>query len=67
MSVQANGVGRDGNRSGGMSVPKQLIGAPVRVHLADQPETSYRCDGRLHDPGASNMWSCSTKFCAYFQ
>jgi len=31
-------------------------------HFADQPETRYRCSGRLQDVSDSNMWSCSTKF-----
>ena len=30
-------------------------------HFADQPETRYRCAGRLQDVSDWNMWSCRTK------
>jgi hypothetical protein len=45
----------------------QLEGSPLREHLADQPETRNRCDGKLHDVSGWNMWSCRTKFLAYVQ
>jgi hypothetical protein len=45
----------------------QLEGSPVREHLADHSDTSYRCAGRLHDAFDWNMWSSSTKFSAYDQ
>ena len=36
----------DGGR---MSSFVQLEGSPGRVHVADQPETVKRCEGKLHD------------------
>ena len=44
----------------------QLMGERVR-HLADQPDTRYRCSGSDHDFTGSNMWSSSAKSLAYVQ
>ena len=51
----------------GMLALLQLLGWSCCVQFADQPETWNRCAGRLQDAVGSNMWSCRTKSCAYFQ